>query len=187
MFESSQQVIVGIYQYKIYDHMCDVCSHGTYAKSVYSVITFIVSVYQHLNWKRNDVALSPSQWGSILRVWIFWASARSPKYKSTHMCPDLTQPITVAIESHHYSQQTDIFRHQMNVSFLPNQLRRFINHHLRVVSHLIIWFRYLLSQHHLLCAVKINPTCDIWGKDLTKDGEGSTWDTLCRARYTDLA
>ena len=103
------------------------------------------------------------------------------------MCPGLTQPITVAIESHHYSQQTAIFRHQMNVSFLPNQLRRFINHHLRVVSHLIIWFRDLLSQHHLLCAVKINPTCDIWGKDLTKDGEGSTWDTLCRARYTDLA
>ena len=104
-----------------------------------------------------------------------------------YMCPGLTQPITVAIESHHYSQQTDIFRHQMNVSFLPNQLRRFINHNLRVVSHLIICFRDLLSQHHLLCAVKINPTCDNWGKDLTKDGEGSTWDTLCRARYTDLA
>ena len=81
MFESSQQVIVGIYQYEVYDHMCDVCSHGTYAKSVYSVITFIVSLYQYLNWKRNDVALSPSQWGSILRVWIFepWLDPQSTK------------------------------------------------------------------------------------------------------------
>ena len=60
MFESSQQVIVGIYQYEIYDHMCDVCSHGTYAKCIlssHSLSAFIntwiergmMSPYLHLN------------------------------------------------------------------------------------------------------------------------------------------
>ena len=146
----------------------------------------------HIHCQRLSTLELKEEWCRLISIWMginflnILSPGEIPKVQK-YMCPGLTQPITVAIESHHYSQQTAIFSQQMNVSFLPNQLRRFINHHLRVVSHLIIWFRDLLSQHHLLCAVKINPTCDTWGKDLTKDGEGSTWDTLCWARYTDLA
>ena len=186
MFESSQQVIVGIYQYEIYDHMCDVCSHGTYAKSVYSVITFIVSLYQYLNWKRNDVALSPSEWGSILRI--FWAPARFQSTKvhvsgfnsanhGRNWIPSLfttNRHFQTPDECIFFTQSTqEIHKSSSQGGFPFNNL--FLRSFMK------------MSQHHLLCAVKINPTCDNWGKDLTKDGEGSTWDTLCRARYTDLA
>ena len=139
---------------------------------MYFVITFDILCWPlsiHENWKRNDVDLSPSQWGSILLVWVFWApqphNRCEPKSTHTYVSPkwanlDLDWIPSLFNTSCHYGPDECVFCDDSTIQNISNffWLRCFLSFSCG------IWFKIPqrdVSAISFMCALKICITCDV--------------------------